>query len=73
MLESGARTFTASIPKDDLAVFDRAIWQIVKQPEKYVREASAATKPAAPAVARQTNTEFADLRQVDRLFRSGSQ
>ena len=52
MLEPGAHTFTAGIPKDDLAVFDRVIRQIIERLEKYVHDAGAAAKPAAPAVAR---------------------
>lgn len=48
MLESGARTFTAGIPKNDLAVFDRVIRQIIERLETYVREAGGAAKAAAP-------------------------
>jgi DNA-binding MarR family transcriptional regulator len=47
MLESGARTFTAGIPKDDLAVFDRVIRQIIERLEDYVQKAAGAAKPAA--------------------------
>ena len=53
MLESGARTFTAGIPKEDLTVFDRVIRQIIARLEDYVQKANGASKsparkPASP-------------------------
>jgi DNA-binding MarR family transcriptional regulator len=44
MLESGARTFTAGIPKEDLAVFDRVIRQIIARLEDYVRKSTSKAK-----------------------------
>jgi DNA-binding MarR family transcriptional regulator len=39
MLETGARMFTAGIPKTDLAVFDRVIRKIIARLEHYTRTA----------------------------------
>jgi DNA-binding MarR family transcriptional regulator len=43
LLETGARTFTDGIPKNDLAVFDRVIRQIITRLENYVQKSSAAS------------------------------
>jgi DNA-binding MarR family transcriptional regulator len=37
LLDSGARAFTAGIPNEDLAVFDRVIRKIIARLEEYVR------------------------------------
>ncbi|HEY7244540.1 MAG TPA: MarR family winged helix-turn-helix transcriptional regulator [Xanthobacteraceae bacterium] len=46
MLDSGARTFTAGIPKGDIVVFDRVIRQIIARLEDYVQKAGRTAKPA---------------------------
>jgi DNA-binding MarR family transcriptional regulator len=43
-LESGARSFTAGIPKADLAVFDRVIRQIIQRLDRFVKSSASKTK-----------------------------
>lgn len=50
-LEAGARIFTEGIPKDDLAVFDRVIRQIIARLDAFIRTGTAkgTARPSPPA------------------------